>query len=718
MKKDIFRTVEFWKSAVMTMPDSSFFELMRSVFGKIKTPFNKQQLLNDLETFLLRNDIQKTIVSYIDETDAKIIAAAALYCEPFPEQLGKFFSDEYSYAQLQDIIVNLEERFILYRFREYTAVTQKHSSSLSGKPHYSSRLALNPVLKSLLLPITSDTSALFPVMRECKTSSAFGTQKIFFSDLVLASLFSFISKWDSFFKSEGIIRKRIIEEGKRIFPGIDLENILGALQVLGLLYTDGSRLAHDRKCVNEFSQLLPHERIEYIAAALLVYGESQHPAEILPPLFRSKIRNIVNIIHSFLNQLKEKSFYPEKTLKRMIEILIAHTDTNIVCEKLFGVLEKTCLIEKSAHKIFFSGSILINKKNIVDSVITIDSGSSILVYPEIEFSDAVKLAFILNVCETGSVPGSTVVRFELDKDSAVRSFNNNISADEIIELLNRLSGIRLSNGGNAWDTLIWNLKDWEKRFHEVSLRRGVILKLSEDRVFLTETHPLSRLIIETLAPGIYLLNEDSMHEAIYTLHNAGIDIIACMKNNANSNAPGSEEKESSAAALGHFSPPESNAILSDSEYESVNTVPDRMFSDNLTADFRTILEKMQMGDAEKNELAARIDRRLILCETQLREANIRYEKLEARHMDYAGKQIIAKQAISQKSPVEIILPEKGKDKQIFGIPLALEKDEKDIYLVIDIMSSSENKGEANSVKRIPLAKVSLLRRIKKSIFET
>jgi len=717
MKREIFRPVEFWKSSVMTMPDNSFFELLRSVFGKIKTPFNKQQLLNDLETFLLRDDIQKIIASYIDETDVKIIAATALYCEPVPEQLGKFFSDEYSYAQLQDIIVNLEERFIIYRFREDLPGPLKHSSPLSAKPHYLSRLALNPVLKSLLLPITSDTSALFPPAHESKAA---GAPKICFNDLMLASLFSFVSKWDSFFKSEGVIRKRVIEEGKNIFPGVDLENVFGALQVLGLLYTDENRLVPDRKCVNEFSRLSADERIKYFAAALLVYGELTHPAEILPPLFRGKIRDITNLIHSFFSLLNENTCYPEKTLKRMMEILIAQTDINITCERLFSVLEKIYLIEKIAPKIFSAAEIFTNKKNNNDSVITIDSGSSILVYPEIDFSDAVKLASILNICETGSVPGSTVVRFELNKDAAVRSFNNNISADEIIELLKKLSGKNLSqNGVNANDTLIWNLKDWEKRYQEISLRKGVILKLSEDRVFLTETQPLSHLIVETLAPGVYLLNEDSLHDAEAALHNAGIDIIACVKNNSADNKTlRGEKKEIAYVSAGHFHPPVSNAVLPGSENTAVKTAADKIFADNLAQGFHAILDKMKMGDAEKNELSARIDRRLILCETQLKESNVRYEKLEARHMDYAGKQNIAKQAISQKSPVEIILPEKGKDRQMFGIPLALEKDEKDIYLVIDIMSSSANKSEANSIKRIQLAKISLLRRIKKSIFET
>ena len=62
-----FRPVDDWKSALMTLPDNSFFELLRSVFGNIKTPFNKQRLMEDLFNLLSRDEIRKTIAAYIDE---------------------------------------------------------------------------------------------------------------------------------------------------------------------------------------------------------------------------------------------------------------------------------------------------------------------------------------------------------------------------------------------------------------------------------------------------------------------------------------------------------------------------------------------------------------------------------------------------------------------------------------------------------------------------
>ncbi|MDR0322929.1 MAG: hypothetical protein LBI12_00610, partial [Treponema sp.] len=106
------------------------------------------------------------------------------------------------------------------------------------------------------------------------------------------------------------------------------------------------------------------------------------------------------------------------------------------------------------------------------------------------------------------------------------------------------------------------------------------------------------------------------------------------------------------------------------------------------------------------ELSARIDRRLILCEAQLKDPDVRFEKLEAKLMDYSGKQNIAKQAITQKSPLEI----ETLGKRIFGIPKALEKETGELVLVIET--------DSEETLRVPLAKISLLRRIKKSIFET
>lgn len=728
MKKETFRTVDFWKSAIMTMPDNSFFELLRSVFGKIKTPFNKQQLLIDLETFLLRDDIQKIMSSYINENDSKIIAAIALFGEPVPEELESFFCGEFNSAQLQDLIVNMEERFILYRF-----IHEKKS-----------HLALNPVLKNILMPFTQCISLLFPAATEASantvtedaSSETITENKIACNDLVIAALIPFASQWDSFLRadgtermrgSRGVIRKRVIEAGKTCFPGINLEKTIGSLQILGLFYADGERLVHDKKRIDEFAMLSPRERGEYCAAALLVYNGLTPPFDVLPPLFRAKIRETANLIHSFINSIKEGTLYTESTLGRMLEILKAQTNFSFNNSLLFESLERNGLIEKVSGKLVQLGAIVHNKTSdcgntaaansvavnsvaTTNAVIAIDSGSSIIVYPEINFTDAINLVSFLNIREIDAENIAPVIRFQIDKNSSVRAFNNNITAEEIINLLNRLSDNKVS------DTLIWNLNDWEKRHGEVSLKKGVVLSLAEEHRYLTETKPLIELIYETLAPGVYLLSEDAIDDAELALRCAGIDIIAKRKDKKTPSESLAETLSPRLAKAANANFPSLSSYSLEEIIPDLDSSPVKKFDNNiktLTAGFHTILKKIPLSDAEKNELSARIDRRLVLCESQLKEASIRYEKLEARHMDYAGKQNVAKQAISMQSPLEVVWLAKDKEKNIFGIPRTLEKDNGELILVIHTSSPDQSQQET----RIPLAKISLLRRIKKSIFE-
>ena len=683
------------------MPDNSFFELLRCVFGKIKTPFNKQQLLNDLEMFLLREDIQKTIAAYIDETDVKIIAAVALFDEPATGELESFFSGELSFVQLHDIIVNLEERFILYRFKEEDT----------------SHLALNPVLESVLAPVAENISALFPAAAVTGTASSLPeiTPPAALNDRILAGILSFVSQWEPFYRAEGVIRKQVIEAAKNAFPCLDFELVTGSLQVLGLLYADGDRLVPDKKRFSDFGYaagggLSARERMEYCAAAMLICNEIKNHAEILPPLFRSRIREITNFIHGFLDSLDAKLLYTDKTLVRLAEVLKARTGASVTAGALLETLEKTGLVVTVLPQQRRLGVIVQNaaeKQNpptygpLTDDSstdekrIAVDSGFSIIVYPEINYDDAIELAAFLKIKEAGAV-----VRFELDKDSAIRAFDDNISADKIIELLKRLSDCKID------DSFIWNLKDWEKRHGEVSLKKGVVLTLAEDRRYLAETIPLARLIDEVPAPGVYILNEDAMDEASAALRSAGIDIIARR----------ASKNENAAWTHTRFSPPSSQALEkiplaaapSVSKKSGVFQAAENAAS--ITEELYAVLEKMPLDKTERAELSARIKRRLVLCEAQLKDASLRYEKLEARHMDYAGKQNIAKQAIAQQSPVEIVWPGAGREKSIFGIPRTLEKKEGEVFLLI--MPDGERE-----VIRVPLAKVSLLRRIKKSIFE-
>ena len=708
MKGSVFRSAAFWKSAIMTLPDNSFFELLRSVFGKIKTPFNKQILVDDLETFLLRADIQKNIACFIDPDDARIIAAVAVLEEPASGELESFFSGELSYAQLHDLIANLEERFIMYRFRE--------------KGH--SRLALNPVLEPALAPFAADISPLFPSADGSApgmTANEAGTAAAPpLNDRILAGLLSFVSEWEPFFKNEGEIRKRIINAGNGIFPGIDLESVTGGMRVLGLLRAGEDRLFPDYRRFSGFGKLSPRERLEYAAAGIYYFQSSKSPAGVSPYLLRAHVRPLADCIHRLLNSLEAGQLYPARTLKRLIGILErdcsgggpeAETGrARINDARLLDALEKTGLLLPASDGSCRPGPLALDSAETgAESapeapVIAMDTVFSCLVYPEIRYADLVDLASILSVREAG-----VSIRFELTRDSAVRAFNRGLSAAAIIDLLKRLSANRIH------ENLIWTLRDWEKRYGEIVLRRGLVLSLSPERRYLAETESLARLIKETLAPGVYLLPETAEGEAAEVLRKAGVDIIARYGERAAEAEP-SGSVQNFFPAPGSGGPQRRLQNLRDRtcprpQGKTRTTTPEPLAS-TLIEGFHSILAQTRFSKAERDELAARINRRLVLCESQLRDASVRYEKLEARGLDYVGKAMIAKQAIASQSPVELVMPGAAGER-IFGIPKALEKEGGESILVI----SPPDNANGGEYLRVPLGKISLLRRIKKSLFE-
>ena len=103
-----------WRECLTLMPDSIFFELMRMYIGEIKTPYNKQKLIEDLGAFLRKEENRKKLITLLSDTDVRIISAVHFIPSSTREKLAAFFSGVFSFAALHDRLFNLEERLILY----------------------------------------------------------------------------------------------------------------------------------------------------------------------------------------------------------------------------------------------------------------------------------------------------------------------------------------------------------------------------------------------------------------------------------------------------------------------------------------------------------------------------------------------------------------------------------------------------------------------------
>jgi hypothetical protein len=688
---------------------------MRSVFGSIKTPFNKLRLVEDLEAFLSRREIRETIAAYIDEIDARIITAIATLKEPAPGNLETFFAGEFSYAELHGILLNLEERLILYRFQE------------KGVYH----LALNPLLETVLSPIIAGKSLLFPSepldVSEGKKPVGFGV----FDDRILAALFAFVSDEPDFFKAEGGIRKKVLDDGRLLFPDLDLESLIGGLQYLGLFRRHEDGLVPDAVKLRYFTGLSFSERREYCAAAICINKNvtqsvlSQLAAKFPTQSNRGRLLALTRFIHTFMDILRMNRRYPRSTLKRIVDTLERSDIEQISWGEENNELRGNSagLFDLMLEALQTLGLLGIENdwffrypspadKSPEGAVIAMDTAFSCILFPDISFSDALALASFSMVRETG-----TTVRFEFTRESVVRGFDLGMNAEAMIALLDRLSGNQVDQN------LHWTMKDWETRYSGVSLYQGIVLTLSEDRQYLAETDPVASLIRRTLLPGVYLLSAAEKTGAVQALHKAGIDIIAQPAQSIALFPPPSGTAENGASRCDRHSPypPQSafrfhpggfrpDLFLGNEDHHTEILCQDEEKKEQYKDRFRLALEKLSLTKTERDELAARIERRLILNESQLAGVSVRYEKLEARGLDYVGKTSIAKQAIASKQLIEIMWSDQdGEVNRVIGIPEAMEKSGGEPLLVLNPVPSG-------GMIRLPLGKISLLRRIKQSIF--
>jgi hypothetical protein len=733
-------TVADWKGALLTLNDGHFFDLMRSYLGDIRTPFNKQRLVDDLEGFLGRRDIQEAVASYLDEVDRRVIAAVGVLGDPAVEELAGFFEGEYSYAELHAILLNLEERLILFRLVEGGV----------------RRLARNPVLAPVLDPIAVDRSRLFPSEPLPSSvdagSAAPSREAAALDDLFLAAVAAYVRGAPNLFRSDGTYRKKALEDIAAVFTIDRFTAAADALRAMGILEKDEGGLNVDEGRLESFGALPEADRAAYVAAGLIGAALEEVHRTRSGRAPRDLLAAWARLTRRFVESLDAARRYPETTLFRLLDA--AERAVTLPRRRRWEsrAADPAAELRAGAERGPFRAAVLAaavgagllrpegdgfysrkvpgdpkGARGAASPAVSLDSAFSVIVQPGLAFSDAVRLTTFLEPREAGAV-----VRFELTRDAAVRSFNRGLEPAAMVALLERLTGRPVPQN------IRWSAGEWHARYAAAAVYRGVVLALAEDRRFIMQTPAMSALVSRVVAPGVYLLNVASEADAAAALGRAGMDIVAVPTAAASGNAAGDASYNASGDASGDdprfaaFPPLEkarqtaavetsvvgatSAAAAAQSNGAAIRgaTASDAAANAGEAAArlrrLRSALEAKRLPKDQQDELSARVERRVILTESQLVGAAVRFEKLEAKGLDYVGKVRVAEQALSTGSLIELFWRgPKGEPNRALGAPAALDKAGGEVELVVDPVPRGER-------VRIAVGKISVIRRIKRSIF--
>ena len=106
-------SIQNWQEAMAALPDKQFFNTMRLYLGEIKTPYNKQRLIEQLAGFIHNQENTQNIITLMDSFDVKVLTAVSIIPQVTQEILIDFFAGEFSVTEIYAEIINIKERLLI-----------------------------------------------------------------------------------------------------------------------------------------------------------------------------------------------------------------------------------------------------------------------------------------------------------------------------------------------------------------------------------------------------------------------------------------------------------------------------------------------------------------------------------------------------------------------------------------------------------------------------
>ena len=689
-----------WRESMETLPDERFFEIMRVYLGEIRTPFNKQNLIEKLSSIFRKEQNKNTILSYLSDFDTKVISIISYAQDLERSSLIDFFKSEYTISEIYAELLNLTERLIIWTYSNPETKKQE--------------LRINPLLEDILIPICN-VQNLLP---KATYAERFYDSSFQISPLFIASFVSYIYENPEMCRNSFAFKKKNSEQLETIFPEKQkcLETLLKAFSNLGLIKQDEKGIFVDENAFLAFSKLEHFKQCAFLSVAGAVRlsrenlrRQAQLLLDVASSIPKEGFSKTSIMRMAFLLNNKKNASSDFSTQGRFSRIMQSYHSKNenldynsdifeniFECATTFGIFTKSGKSENK-EEFFCTAKSFLQNENISSSpqkgLVNINAGTSITILPGLTLKELMPLILFMNIKNC-----STVSEFEITKNSISRAFNKNYSSPKITQLLEEFSLYKIPQ------SLAMNIEEWQNTYSSTMLFSGFVLKVNEKNEILVENNPkLKEHIFLKLAPGIFLLDSQAQDDAIALLKSSGIEFIGNIK----TALPPRQITEMPLLRSGkndfEFSPAQNQEQLIKMRHEA-NEKKDS---------FMKKLAQMNLSDQQKECLKLRIDRNIILTEEQLRPETVRLEILEADGINYSGKIHLIENAISKGDLIEISFPtelKSSKTEVFLGKPILLSKQTNDTILKLQLEQTQE-------IKFFSISKISHVKIIRTSVFE-
>ena len=680
-----------WREYLSIMDNQQFFSLMHLYIGEVKTPYNKQNLIEQLSSFIRKEENQNLIFNMLSENDIIILNAIYFISDVTQEKLSSFFSGTFNFATLYENLINLEERLLIYK-----------KLDLENKTNY---YKINPLLEKRLSSILK-LSVLLPSPTTDETISNFIDSKNFqITPLLLSAIYSLVNLNPDLCKIDGNFKKKFEANFSNFFPALYdskfIIQIINALKNLSLFTQTENSLEINQAKWKSFSKLSFTEQYIYlsISSDLRFSQNDLHKNAVLISTILDNIsengftkntlyrcaylvnENLSNENFSFSSKSRLSLFLNNKASSVNSSNNIFSLVNNLI---KFGILVQTGRDINDEPIYSISKNFILSQENYSSQkMINVDAGFLVTIFPDANLNSLLE---IINFMEFKRY--DTILQMEITKKSCIKSFDLKETPETICAKLEKYCNHQLPQN------LIISIEDWYENYLSAQIYHGYVLKVSEAKKVLIENNPEIAPHIKTiLAPGIYLLDFTDSEQAQNVIEKSQLDFIGNVRNTQNQISLLPFQKFSCVKNLFELIQNQEN--------------PNLQIKNELIQELKKHLSTMELTKEQYEDLLNRINRKIVITKTQLRKETVKVEKIEAFGMDFSGKIHVIENAISSKSFIEISyeannLPE-GK-QVILGTPISLSKDINDTYVEILVEPEKTQKtlslASALSVKKI------------------
>ena len=651
---------------MVALPDDEFFAIMRNYLGKLQTPFNKHSLIDALADFLLREETEERVLSMIDEEDSLLLTSIDFLSGTDIHELHDFLGHERSFMSIHHLLLNLEERLLIYRDAE------------------SERIRISPVFDELFKTRVFDTDLLFPSM-DCSDEKY---PDIWFTDALVTAIISFLCKIPDILKLDGSIKKKAEDEIRRIFPDLLIEEKTGtrlniliqSLLGLSLIIQDPDEMVLSEDNLLECSELRIKQRyILYAASSIGIDNPT------------SLIIKLAEVIDRLLNAIPIGKSFSLGSIKKLLLLILKKSTVDYL--NLDSILDSLI----SLKFLVFSGKRYVvnphlkehlSGKEYTEPPLIVQPSFNLTVKPWISLKDGIKFASVTEIKKFDLYPD-----FELNRNSYTKGHDCKLHTGSIIRALEELSARPIPQNISV------SIESWEEDYNRVHVYEGIVLSVNSDkRMIIEHLHNLKSYILHELAEGIYLMDSEKVKEWRVIIENAGI------------NVPGIQKKSSVSNSTTIFHKLET---LKESDILRIpETTPSPLVeTSSFQEELNSKLSSLKLSSDEKDGFKVRIDKKLILYPDQIQQGNIRNEKTEASGMDYIGKVRLIERALESKNELlEVTFGNPIEKLTTYLVkPVDFDKSKEDLLL------NAISLPEENETQLI-VRKMSKVKRLKSSLF--